>query len=48
MTDDISTLNKMITCLVDLLEENGILTHEEWDQKVKQEIENTKDLEKFK
>jgi len=28
----------MLVALVDLLEEKGILTHEEWDEKVKQEV----------
>jgi predicted nucleotidyltransferase len=44
---EIRTLNKMLVALVDLLEEKGILTHEEWDKKVEQEIEETKGLKKL-
>lgn len=44
---EIRTLNKMLVALVDLLEEKGILTHEEWDDKVKQELEETKGLKKL-
>jgi len=44
---EIRTLNKMLVALVDLLDEKGILTHEEWDSKVKQELEETKGLKKL-
>lgn len=44
---EIRTLNKMLAALVDLLEEKGILTHEEWDKKVEQELEETEELEKL-
>lgn len=44
---EIRTLNKMLVALVDLLEEKGILTHEEWDKKVKQELKETKGLKKL-
>lgn len=44
---EIRTLNKMLVALIDLLEEKGILTHEEWDEKVKQELEETRELEKL-
>lgn len=45
--NDISTLNKMIISLVDLLEENDILTHKEWDERVKKELEEAKDLKRI-
>lgn len=44
---EIRTLNKMLTALVDILEEKGILTHEEWDQKVREELEETNGLKKL-
>lgn len=45
LKSELRTLNKMLVALVDLLEEKGILTHEEWDKKVEQELEETKDME---
>ncbi len=47
LKSEIRTLNKMLAALVDMLEEKGILTHEEWDNKVKQELEETKGLKKL-
>lgn len=36
--DKIDLLGDMLTSLVELLEEKGILTQEEWEKKIKQRI----------
>ena len=36
--EDVELLDTMLTSLVDLLEEKGILTHKEWDEKVKENL----------
>ena len=36
---DADVLDTMITSLVELLEEKGIITQEEWEQKIKNEPE---------
>lgn len=44
---DIEILDDMLTSLVDLLVEKGIITQEEYDSKVKQRLEETKNLTRF-
>lgn len=46
--EEIDLLDNMLTALVDLLEEKGVLTHEEWDAKIKQKIEDKKKLVSFR
>jgi len=36
--DEIDLLDDMLSSLVELLEEKGILTQEEWEKKIKQRI----------
>jgi hypothetical protein len=36
--DEIDLLDDMLTSLVELLEEKGILTQDEWEKKIKQRI----------
>jgi len=36
--DEIDLLDDMLTSLVELLEEKGILTQEEWEKKTRQKI----------
>lgn len=43
---EIKILNKMITSLVDLLEEKGIVTNEEWEKKIRKEIKGGVEYEK--
>jgi hypothetical protein len=40
-------LDKMITSLIELLEEKGILTYEEWEAWIRKQIEEAKGLTKF-
>lgn len=36
--EEIDLLDDMLTSLVELLEEKGIITQEEWEKKIKQKI----------
>lgn len=40
-------LDIMITALVDLLEEKGIIGYEEWENKIREKLEEVKGLTKF-
>lgn len=40
-------LEKMITSLVEILEEKGILTYDEWEARIRKKIEKAKRLTKF-
>ena len=44
---EIYHLDKMITALVELLEEKGILEYEEWENKIREKLEEVKGLTKF-
>ena len=44
---EIDHLDKMITSLVEILEEKGILAYEEWENRIREKIEATKGLTKF-
>jgi hypothetical protein len=39
LADEIDVLDHMLTSLVEVLEEKGVLTQEEWEQKIKSKIE---------
>ena len=41
LADEIDVLDHMLTALVETLEEKGVLTQEEWEQKIKAKIEKT-------
>ena len=38
LVEEIDLLDTMLTSLVDLLEEKNLVTHEEWEQKIKKKI----------
>ena len=44
---EIYHLDKMLTALVEILEEKGIMTQDEWEDRIRQKIEEAKDLTKF-
>jgi len=44
---EIYHLDTMITALVELLEEKGILGYEEWENKIREKLEEVKELTKF-
>jgi DNA-binding MarR family transcriptional regulator len=39
LADEIDVLDHMLTALVETLEEKGVLTQEEWEQKIKAKID---------
>jgi hypothetical protein len=39
LSQEIDVLDHMLSALVEILEEKGILTQEEWEQKIKTKIE---------
>jgi ElaB/YqjD/DUF883 family membrane-anchored ribosome-binding protein len=39
LATEIDVLDHMLTALVEVLEEKGVLTQEEWEQKIKAKIE---------
>jgi predicted nucleotidyltransferase len=46
--EEIDVLDDMLTALVDLLEEKGFLTHEEWEKRIKVKIEKSKNRTSFR
>jgi hypothetical protein len=44
---ELYTLDKMITSLVELLEEKGILTYEEWEMRLRKNIKDAISLTRF-
>ena len=46
-SEDMEILDDMIIALVDLLVEKGILTHEEYDTKVRELLDESAKLTKF-
>ena len=38
VTEEIDLLDTMLTTLVDLLEEKGLITHQEWEKRIKNRI----------
>jgi len=47
LESEISILNKMITSLVEILEEKGIVSNEEWERRIREKIEEARNLTKF-
>jgi ElaB/YqjD/DUF883 family membrane-anchored ribosome-binding protein len=39
LADEIDVLDHMLASLVEVLEEKGVLTQEEWEQKIKSKID---------
>ena len=42
VADEVDVLDYMLSALVEVLEEKGILTHEEWEKRIKVKIESGK------
>lgn len=45
---EVDVFDDMLSSLVELLEEKGILTQEEWEEKIKKKIEESKGKTKFR
>lgn len=44
---EIYHLDKMLTALVEILEEKGIMTYDEWETRIRHNIEEARGLTKF-
>ena len=45
--EEVDVFDDMLTALVELLEEKGVLTQEEWEEKIKKKIEESKGKTKY-
>jgi len=48
IAEEVDVFDDMLSSLVELLEEKGILTQEEWEEKIKKKIEESKGKTKFR
>lgn len=48
IAEEIDVFDDMLTSLVELLEEKGILTHKEWETRIKEKIEKKKNLQSYR
>jgi len=48
LAQELDIFDKMITSLVELLEDKGVLTQKEWEEKIKAKIEKKKNLKSFR
>lgn len=46
--EEVELLDDMLSALVELLEEKGVLTQEEWENRIREKSEQSKGLTKFK
>ena len=44
---EIDHLDKMVTALVELLDEKGVIGYDEWESRIRGKIESVKGLTKF-
>jgi len=48
IAEEVDVFDDMLTALVELLEEKGVLTQEEWEEKIKKKIEESGGKTKFR
>jgi len=48
IAEEIDVLDDMLSALVEVLEEKGILTHEEWEKRIRAKIEKGKGKVSFR
>lgn len=48
IADEVDALDTMLTSLVELLEEKGILTQEEWESKIKSKLIKARGMPKYR
>jgi len=48
IAEEVDVFDDMLTALVELLEEKGVLTQEEWEEKIKKKIEESKGKTKYR
>ena len=47
LKEEIELLDDMLSVLVELLEEEGILKYEEWERKIREKIRENEKVERF-
>ena len=47
LKEEIELLDDMLSALVELLEEKGVLRYEEWEKKIKEKIKKSEKLKRF-
>ena len=48
IAEEVDVFDDMLTALVELLEEKGVLTQKEWEEKIKAKIEKSKGKTKYR
>lgn len=48
LANEIDVFDDMLTSLVEVLEEKGVLTQEEWEKKIKAKIDKSKDQPSYR
>lgn len=48
IAEELDVMDDMLDALVELLEEKGILTHEEWEDRIRKRIEKNKKLNSYR
>ena len=48
IAEEVDVFDDMLSALVELLEEKGILTQEEWEERIKTKIEKAKSKTKYR
>lgn len=48
IVEELDAFDNMLSALVELLEEKGILTQEEWENRIKNKIEGQKDKKSYR
>lgn len=48
IAEELDVLDDMLTALVELLEEKGLLSQEEWEEKIKAKIEQARGKTKYR
>ena len=48
MAEELDTFDTMLSSLVEILEQKGILTQEEWEKKIKDKIDKSKDQPSYR
>jgi len=47
LKEEIELLDDMLSALVELLEEKGVLKYEEWERKIREKIRENEKVERF-
>ena len=48
VTEEIDVLDDMLSALVEVLEEKGIISQEEWERKIKEKLQRRTSLKSFR